>query len=190
MREGGTYSPRRYLYPREYRKDMARHPFKFAVFNLDYLDYGGLIRHYRQLFGPDQVKVYLFEAFREDTMAFIQEFTSSLDLDTGDAKIDYTAYNRRYHPLSRFLLRALNMLSYRSVLDKHYLANLISNKLRSDMGSALEKVLPPPREDSQILDPATRRRIRDHFRHSNSQLAQELDLPLGRYGYAMEGEDE
>lgn len=185
IREGGTYSAKRYLFPRNYRKDMVRHPFKFAVFNFDHLDYPGLINQYRELFGPQQVKVYLFEAFRENTRQFVKQYMDTLQLDIGNNEIDYKAANRSYHPLSLLLLRSLNMLSYRSVIDKHYLANILSNKLRSDMGSAMEKLLPAPKGEKTIIDKETQELIRSRFRDSNTTLARELALPLAQYGYAM-----
>lgn len=187
VREGGTHSPQRYFFPERYRKDVARHPFKYPVFNFQHLEYLGLLRHYRDLFGAGRVKVCLFEHFQEDPRQFTNEYMNDLDLDAGDASIDYGAANRSYNPYSLHIMRILNQFSYRSVMDKHYIANLLSNKLRSDLGSFIEKALPTGSQGSGgILNQALKKSINDRFRHSNALLAQEFNLPLEQYGYALE----
>ncbi|MEN8174894.1 MAG: hypothetical protein ABFS23_03975 [Pseudomonadota bacterium] len=188
IREGGTRGAARYFQPASWRKDVARHPFKYPLFSWDYLDYRGLIRHYQALFGVERVHVFCFEDFLRDIRAFIPDFVQRLGLRvTLGEDLSFEAENRGYGINALRVGRLLNLFTYRSVLDKQYLVPLLSNKLRSRIpqwiaagpfaGAAAdaERVLPP----SLIAD------LHAYFGPRNNELAELLDRDLGTLGYPL-----
>lgn len=71
MRNGGTHSLGRYLFPREHLRSRHFRRDKIPSFDLDHFAYLPLLELYRRLFGREHVHVYLYEAFRSDRAAFV-----------------------------------------------------------------------------------------------------------------------
>jgi len=185
VREGGTYGPRRYLCPERYRRDAARHGFKYPLFSFDHLDYLGLIRHYMDQFGPERVHVYAFEAFRTNPKAFSRMFSTDLGLELDADALDFAPENPGLGRNALFLALMLNHLTYRSVLDKRFCLTLMSNKLRSDLLLRLNRTrlrgadqTPPKLLGEQLVQ-----EIEMRFAVPNRELAATLGLPLWDLGY-------
>jgi len=187
VREGGTHGPRRYLCPERWRNDVRRHPFKYPLFSLDFLDYRGLIGHYRALFGHDRVLVFAFEQFRADPRAFIGDYAHALGLLPGPGPIDYGPINTGLRRNVMTVARLLNRLTYRSVLDKQWTGPLISNKIRSNLPLWLNRTpLAGPRlSPTDILGEALAAEIAQRFAPVNGVLIAQTGLPLDRLGYAV-----
>ncbi|MGD8430479.1 MAG: hypothetical protein PVH31_08720 [Ectothiorhodospiraceae bacterium] len=185
IREGGTHRPERYLFPERFRKDVARHRFKYPLFSFDHLDYAGLVRYYRELFGASHVHVFLFEAFRDDPAAFVADYSARFGLASGGPEPGDNAENAGFALRALTLARWLNHFTYRSVLDKRVVARLLSNKLRSDLPRMMNRsrfrggVASPQR----LLRPETIDTIRRRFTEGNRWLMDELGLPLAEFGY-------
>jgi hypothetical protein len=187
VREGGTYGPRRYLMPARHRADIARHPFKFPVFDLCHLDYRGATAYYARLFGGDRVHVFPFEAFRGDPRGFAADYCRRLGLDVDLAVLDYRPDNEGLGAYALRLGRVLNGFSYRSVLDKHWWFRAISNKLRSNpplwmMRAGLGG---PRRSATALLGADLADEIGAHFTVANRELADRWSLPLAELGYPL-----
>jgi hypothetical protein len=185
VREGGTYGPKRYFFPERYRKDVARHRFKYPLFSFDHLEYIGLAEHYESLFGSDRVHVFAYESFRADPAAFARMFAERLDLDVDWAVVNFEPENTGYGLNAIRLARVFNRFSYRSVLDKRFCLNLISNKLRSELPRALNRTRwrgakPSPERilGSELVD-----YLGERFTATNRRLAKRYGLPLGELGY-------
>jgi len=187
VREGGTYGPRRYLMPANYRTDVARHPFKFPVFDLCHLDYRGAVAHYARLFGNDRVNIFPFEAFRSDPQGFVASYCRRLGLDVDLTALDYRPDNEGLGAYALRLGRILNRFSYRSVLDKHWWFRAISNKLRSNPPLWLMRAgLGGPRQSpAALLGVDLAEEIGARFTVANRELAARWSLPLAELGYPL-----
>lgn len=185
VREGGTHPPRRYFFPGRYRKDVARHPFKYPLFSFDHLDYGGLIGHYESLFGTGNVHVFPYEAFRADPAGFIAGFGERLGLEVDPARLAFGQENAGDGRNSLALARLANRLSYRSVLDKRWCLNLVSNKLRSQLPRWLDRtpLRGPAPMPAALLGRELVAEIRERFAEPNRRLMAACDLPLEALGY-------
>jgi len=187
VREGGTHGAQRYLFPAHYRRDVARHPFKYPVFDLGFLDYGGLIDCYAGLFGAARVHVLPFEQFRADPRAFVTDYLPRLGLvlDCPLEVLDWRADNPAFGRHALLLARLLNRLTYRSVLDKHYLVRGLSNKVRSNLPRALAASPLAGRRQSptELLGEVVVREIQQRFQTQNRDLAARWGLPLRELGY-------
>ncbi|MCK0168500.1 sulfotransferase [Jannaschia sp. S6380] len=86
--------------------------------------YAPHLRRYLDAFGPDQVKVQIFEDFRTDQQAFIDETTDYLDLPRMSLAEAKTWFNRSTYPQMPRLHRAANRIG----------RGLISGRYRNHMG--------------------------------------------------------
>lgn len=185
IREGGTHSPKRYFFPERYRKDVARHSFKYPVFSFDHLEYIGLVEHYESLFGKGRVHIFAYESFRTDPVPFVRMFAERLGLEVDWGKVDFEAENTGYGANAIRLARLLNRFTYRSVLDKRFCLNLLSNKFRSELPrmlnrSRLRGQRPTP---ERILGPELLGYLRERFVPTNRRLSERYGLVLSELGY-------
>lgn len=187
VREGGTHGPRRYLCPAQYRRDVARHPFKYPLFDFSHLDYCGLARHYERLFGVGRAHLFAFEAFRAEPRHFVADYLQrlGLELDTDLSRLDWRPDNTGFGRNALWLARLLNRFTYRSVLDKHYLFPGLSNKVRSNLPRylATSRFAGLRQTPEQLLGKALVRQITERFSAPNRALAEHWDLPLRSLGY-------
>ena len=189
VREGGTHRPHRYFFPERYRRDVARHRFKYPVFTFDHLEYNGLIDYYRTRFGEANVHVFAYEQFRADPAEFVAGFCARLGLQVDPASLSWGQENPGDGMNALRLARFLNRFTYRSVLDKRYWFQGISNKLRSQLPRALNRTpLRGTSPDAEaLLGKDLVATIRDRFAEPNRRLADTLGLPLEGFGYACSG---
>lgn len=187
LREGGTHGPRRYLCPSGWRKDVRRHPFKFPVFSLEFLDYRGLVQHYRRLFGDSRVHVFAFELFRDDPRAFVADFVEQLGIEIDVTRLDYRPSNQGLSRNAMVAARLLNHLTYRSVLDKRWNGPFVSNKIRSNLPLWISRspLRGRPQAASDLLGAVLVAEIEERFATPNLELAQLTGLPLKALGYPM-----
>jgi hypothetical protein len=189
IREGGTFGPHRYFFPERYRKDVARHPFKYPLFSFEHLEFLGLIRHYKQLFGPEKVHVFAYEEFRRNQKQFVENYARELGLVIDLDKLDFSSLNIGHGRWAMALGKFLNRFSYRSVLDKHYFLNIVPNRMRSNLPRRVAKSVFSGRLATleEMAGPKMTQLLRQRFAESNAQLSRETGLDLGRYGYPLPG---
>lgn len=188
IKEGGTYSVDRYLYPGRYLPPSGFQPAKAPLFDFDHFDYAALVELYDGLFGPERVHVFAYEAFSRDNPSFLQQYTERLDL-----KVDLAALkkSRPNPPYGRGVLpvaRLLNRFTYRDVLYKRYIIHLpFMYKLRGAVVKGLNRLpaLARPVAAETLLGPENARYIREFYADSNRRLALRTGLPLADLGYAL-----
>lgn len=185
VKRGGTHTPRRFLFPGQYRKGAWRRPYKKPLFSFDHFEYVGLIRHYRRLFGADNVMVFTYEAFRNEPYDFLVAFADRLDLEVEADGIDFGAVNASYRQRTLAIARLVNRLSSGSVVDKtcwipsgHH--DVVQRGLEQFNRTRLAGRLLSPADllGEDIVD-----FIRERYAQSNRELARETGLALGALGY-------
>lgn len=189
LREGGTGSARRYLFPEEYRHLTKLRPFKTPRFDLSQLDALGLIRHYDRLFGGENVHVFAYEAFARDRDRFLAGYRARLGLagtvaDGGDGRVN-TAYRRGVMPLAR----ALNLFTARSVADKRVLVHVpYWYPVRKGLLARLNRlrVFGPPPPPERLFGASATAWLRRHFAPMNRALSERMGTDLAAFGYATE----
>lgn len=187
LREGGTGSIRRYLFPDGYRHCGRDRPFKLPRFSFTQLDYHGLIETYDDLFGRERVIVVPHEALVANRAGVLRDLGCRLGcvLPDGGATRENGAYRAGLIPL----IRAANLFTRRSVVDKMTLVHLpYWYTVRKALFKELNRVPifgRPPRA-SDMLDNAARQWIAQRFWRSNRWLAERTGLPLGEMGYPLD----
>jgi hypothetical protein len=188
LKEGGTASARRYLFPDEYLFPGRLMLFKTPRFDFSQLDYAGLVGIYDQLFGCENVHVFAYEDLPDDgaaVLAGLQRRTGlTLADDDGPAGRINPAYRRGIIPIAR----AANLFTARQVANKRTLLHLpFWFRIRWE---ALEKLnsLPlfggRPRAEKLIGADACRW-IEQRFAKSNAWLAERMGRDLAALGYGI-----
>jgi hypothetical protein len=186
VRGGGTYGPRRYLFPGRYLTGAFRHPYKAPRFALEQFEYDRLIGFYDALFGPANVTVLPYEELRRDPEAFLARMGRELGLVIDQAAVAHRRANRSFGPLTILVARLLGLFTARSVIDKAYLFSIPGfYELRRPILNALSR-LERPATPETILGSALVEQIRTHYGPSNRRLARLRDIDLQGLGYPLE----
>ncbi|MBN8443592.1 MAG: hypothetical protein J0M28_18100 [Thauera sp.] len=189
VKEGGTHSPRRYLFPYDYLDPHGFSPKKSPLFAFQHYDYRLLIDHYRTVFGPEKVHVFLYEEFSRNHTDFMARYIERFGFDVDLAAAPNTRLNVSNKKFSLWVARMMNRFAYRNVIDKHYFLNVPGMyRLRGRVvAPLLDRIafFSGPARPRDILGPDIVRHIEDYYRASNRLLAEQLDLPLAQHGYPV-----
>ena len=189
VREGGTTSLRRYLFPESYRHLGKSRSFKYPHFRFAQLDYRGLIEHYDALFGRADVHVYAFEQLARDREALLTRMEDELGLVLDRSALSPRRVNDAYR---RWLLppaRFLNLFTNRSIAYKKTLVHVpYWYPVRKHLLRQLNRLplfgSPPPAES--FLGPEMLDWIRGRFWQNNRWLAERIGLDLRALGYPLD----
>lgn len=190
VRQGGTHSADRYLFPRDYKSHRHTRPDKNPRFELAHFAYLPLLQLYRRLFGRDRVHVYLYEAFSADRAGFVRELCRELDLDC--PAVPASRKPRNVSPPASVLqvVRRINLFTAGRVLDKSHLVHVPGAYwLGRGAGRALAELLgnAPRRGLAGLLRDRRINQVGEYYAATNRRLATEFALPLERYGYPLGG---
>ena len=188
LRQGGTGSALRYLFPDTHRHVGWDRPFLAPRFDFAQIDYRGLIETYDALFGRDRVHVYVYEELARDRAAMLARMERELGLvidgdPLGDRPVN-DSYARALLPVVRFAnlftmreapgKRALLHIPYWYTVRKFLLAQ--ANRLPLGPRPRAERLL-----GRQALD-----WIAQRFWQSNRWLAERTGADLGALGYPVD----
>lgn len=188
VRGGGTFPPRRYLFPKAWLRGARREIAKAPCFTFDHFEYVPLIEHYRALFGPENVHVFAYEAFRDDPASFLPSYCGLLDLEIDLEAVPMRRVNRSYGLAVLWLVRILNHLTCRAVQNKHYLLHIpFWYGFVRALGEGLNALpwigrAPSP---SRLLGADVKAWVEQRYWGSNRALMAATGLPLGDYGYPL-----
>lgn len=188
VREGGTGSPARYLFPEQYRHLSKVRPFKTPRFDVSQLDATGLISHYDKLFGPENVHVFAYEQFAREAGAFLAQFKGRLKIEGGPANAGHAvnaSYRRGLLPLARMF----NLFTERSVADKRLILHIpYWYAARKHLLARLNRLslfggrLTP----DELFGADAAAWLRGRFAEANRQLERRIGVPLAPLGYALD----
>lgn len=188
LREGGTGSVRRYLFPEEYRHLTKVRPFKTPRFDFSQFDYLGLIRHYDALFGRENVHVFAYEALAREPGSFLAAYCMRLGLEGARAEHGRrvnASYRRGLLPIARFL----NLFTARSVADKRVIVHIpywypARKWLLARMNRW--KIFGEPLSPTRLVGEDAAAWIRARFAPMNRALCVRMGVDLADLGYAIE----
>ncbi len=185
LKKGGTFGPRRFLFPARYRKGARRQPFKRPLFSFDHFTYLGLIRHYRHLFGTDHVHVFTYEAFRQDLSSFLTHFTAELGLTVDLDAPEFALANATYRHRTLALARLLNHFTAKWDADKRHLLPILPSKTFDPILRGFNRTPLAGRRlaPEELLGSDIVAFINAFYAETNRALAAETGLPLADYGY-------
>ena len=188
VREGGTASARRYLFPENYRHLTKMRPFKTPRFDFAQFDYRGLIERYDALFGRDRVHVFAYEEFARDRPGFLDKFTRRLSLDIDLDSLLQRRVNASYRSGTLALARFFNLFTERSVADKRMIVHIpYWYPARKAVLRQLDRLPLGGRPDAErLIGNDTTAFIRGEFAPMNRWLAERTQTDLVALGYAFD----
>jgi len=188
LREGGTGSVHRYLFPEDYIHLGNVRPLKNPRFDFTQFEFDRLVAHYDSLFGEENVHVFAYEQFAQDPEAFLAMFAEDLGL-TRPESVKQRKYNRSFRRALVPVARMLNLLTRRSVADKRTLVHIpFWYPVRTVLLEGLNFVpllgkRPSPRD---LLGGSIYDWIGQRFWESNRALEGRMGVDLSEWGYTTE----
>ena len=185
LKKGGTYGPRRYLFPARHDIEARRRPFKRPLFSFDYLYYRELVRHYQGLFGADNVCVFTYEDFRHEPEAFVADFRERMGVVTDTDAFDFSPSNSSFRSRTLKLSRLANLFTYKWDADKRTLLPLLPSKALNPLLEGFNRTPLAGRRLSaeELLGQDTVGFINEYFADSNRRLSDETGLALRQHIY-------
>lgn len=113
LKEGGCLSPTRFL-----RMEVDRVPFDYIDYSafpeimVETLDYNKLLTMYEDIFGAENVGVFVFEEMLVDAPQYVNKIGSFMHLALGD-ELRASVENRAYGVIGMWVARVLNKLVIR-----------------------------------------------------------------------------
>ncbi|MDP6526316.1 MAG: sulfotransferase [Kiritimatiellia bacterium] len=145
---------------------------------LPLLNYDLLRQLYEDTFGPDRVKIMLFESFTQHQEQFIDELSCFSRIN---AQESYTLLNRRTENVT---VTEQEIALRRAA--KHLPAHkLISRATPLWVKAALVRLAAHGRRVQPTLPTEWNARTADYYRESNRQLATSTNLPLAEHEYPL-----
>jgi hypothetical protein len=188
LREGGTASLQRYLFPDSYLYTGKSSSFKTARFDFSQLEYKGLIEEYDRLFGPDNVYVFAYEDFVRDQQDTLDAIKRQLDMELSGCGSSPGGVNASYRRGLLRVARILNLFTGRAVPNKKTIVHVphwyVARRMILDTLNRLPLFGARATSESSI-DRYTRERIAERFWRSNCWLAGRLNRDLGALGYPV-----
>lgn len=121
IKAGGNYSINKFLHPEK----ISPGDFNPLVFlGLEYFNYLPILDYYSELFGAENLHIFLYEDFIESPKDFIIEFCKLLQLEVDIDTIDFTPINEGYRRLLVPFRRITNAFTRIGPPHKYYIANL------------------------------------------------------------------
>lgn len=188
VREGGTTSPLRYLFPEEHRHLGNVRPIKMPRFDFSQFDHHMLVARYDELFGRENVHVFAYEAVMKNPAALLEEFRRRFGLTLAEeppaAKRVNSAYRRGVLPVARLA----NLFTERMVADKRVILHVpywytIRKALLEQVNRTPIFGQPPSAE--LLFGTNAVRWMEARFAAGNRRLAERMEVDLGAFGYPV-----
>lgn len=182
---GGTFSINKFLY-RPYFIGLNSLP----LFSLKFFEFDKIIRLYYNLFSKENVDVYLYEEFAENTAEFIQNFSKRYQICLPDEPISFKPLKIRLRKGMKYMYLVCNLFSSRKMLNKYYLINIpywfaIYKPVLAFLNNF--RIFGKAPSSRQILGKKNYEKIIGYYKTSNTILDKEFDIKkLKKYNYPFE----
>lgn len=186
VRSGGNYGIKKFLYPEKYFGDKGN---KLVLLGLDYFLYDKVIDYYASLFGKENVHIFIYEEFRDNSRDFLKKFSDRFGLKYNDDEINFSPVNTSYRKFLILTRRFSSLFSRNGPLNKYYLFHIprfdylsryfhtVANNYRI-FGNRLSF--------KEILGRKNLLFINEYYKESNRILIEKYDLAdLRKYNYPL-----
>jgi len=160
---------------------------KIPSFSPDHLIYNGLIKHYFELFGSENVIVLPYELFRTNPQQFISELSVFLN---ENIKVDEKAFDRHInekdHHFVNYYFRALKVFIKRGNRRDSSIINNFVFDFSARIILKLLYALVPKKLDKWTINRVKNRIAqwdRGRYKESNRQLSKLIARDLSHWGY-------
>jgi len=146
------------------------------------IEYYKIVKYYSELFGKENIGVFLFEEMVQDLESFSKRLSNFLDIDETET---YNLLNSKHENDGV----SQNLNSYRKfkATVSSYIPTFLKN---SELIRALDKQLfqklKQGKKQKIEMSIRTKQKIFEYYNEQNKKLADEFDLNLKKYGYINE----
>lgn len=170
---GGTLNINKYLTARENHDGLNR----LKYFSYSFFDYERTIELYLNLFGSENIHIFLYEDFLKDNSSFIKNYADRLSLDIEIQDLDFKKLNQRQGYFNTTLIRQMNRIFPPN--------NHLLKPIRKILLSGINRSLPVSDNTSvKILKSSNCKRLENYFKELNKKLTKYVDADkLEEYGY-------
>jgi len=186
VKSGGNYGINRFFYSEKYYGKEAN---RLILLDTDYFLYDKVFEYYFNLFGTENVHIFLYEDLAENPQKFISDFATQFKLEYDENSISFCPENKGYSNFLLFTRRICNIFSYKGPMNKYYIFHIpkfnylseylhdIANKYRIFSG----------RPDSKkLLGKINVKNFVEFYSRSNNRLKDEFGIKgLKKYNYPL-----
>lgn len=158
------------------------------------LQYDQVLEEYGRVFGPERVKMLLFEDMRQDWRGFVRSMLEFMDMDCDIEQIPYkhvnkSSYNARYITFIRGLNRsmeygvgALRLCGLRNAEQAQHLLTKWGRFKRNYFLPPVRRIVPP---GELSMPERWRDELHKMFAESNVRLQSRLGRDISEFGYPL-----
>lgn len=181
---GGNYSLNSFLNHKSHQELNG-----ISLFTYEFFEYHLTLELYHRVFSSDQVYLYLFEEFQENTEEFINQFCINHTFQINKAKIDYRPELEKFRIGIKYLFSIANLFTHRRMLNKYYLFNVpywffiykrVLNRIKKF------KIFGPRLSTFKILKKKNYNYISTYYKESNRKLIEKYGIEkISKYNYPL-----
>lgn len=187
LRAGGNFSATKYL-----NRTEKCYPFlvKQLLFSYDIFKYDQTITYYKELYGNENVHVYLYEDFKANQKQFLEKFKTkhNFEIDIEKLKIEHKI-NSRYKRIFLFLVKITNTFCVEKNLYKYHFFNIpklfnVSHRIYSKLNKY--KIFGKAVSDEKLIGKSNIEFIEKYYKKSNQNLIEKHGLDsIKKYQYPL-----
>lgn len=187
IKNGGNYGIHKYF---GLNKKNGKGKYRrLVLLNIDYFNYYRIIKYYSDLFGRENLYIYLYEELKEHQIDFLKFFSSDFNFDIDYEKLNLKLVNESYRRFLFYLKRLLNTFTEDGPLFKYYLfhiprINRISRKVFNKLNDY--RIFGKKLDKSNLLKKDDINYILTYFSDTNRRLIKEFGLnKITDYNYPL-----
>ena len=177
------------LSPEKFIRYKDGHVHNIFTYKPHHLMFDKVIDLYTNLFGKNQVYVYLYEDLKSNPKTFLKQFSDQHNLKVNTNLVDFSPINTRLRKRLVPFIRAANLFTQPKILYRHhfislpYLGNYVPRIAEWLNKYSIWGNIP---ESTQVLGPLLSDELRSYYKESNQRLIDHYGLTeIKNYNYPL-----
>ena len=181
---GGNYSIKKYL-----RNDHFL-VSKYPMFSYEHFNYYKLINYYVDLFGKENIKVFMYEELLLKRYDFLKRYSKCLGLQFDDVEPALRYPNISYTKSGIMLAKVINSFTNQGISNKYYLFHspFLFNTTRKYLNKLTKvqvKINKSRFKKNKLINTEIIDVITNYYKESYTLLSDNFNLNLGKYNYPI-----
>jgi hypothetical protein len=186
IQSGGNYSINKFINP---NKISGGDYNSLVLLGPDYFQYHKVIDHYAELFGQENVQIFLYEDFRDSNKLFIDAFKEKFNFLIDERQLSCERVNESYRALLVAPRKFCNAFTRKGPLNKYYILHIpyIDRIIRLVFAKANKyRIFGNRRSAEKILGRKNLKYLQSFYRQSNRILIEKYGLTsISSYHYPL-----
>ncbi len=186
IQSGGNYSFDKFIFP---DKISGGDYNNLVLLGIDYFQYHKVLDYYSDLFGSENVHIYLYEEFCSSNINFITSYSGTYKFAIDIKSLSFKRINEGYRTMLIYPRRFCNAFTRNGPLNKYYIIHLpFADRLTKIAFAKANKckVFGMRKSTKEILGVKNIEYLKSYYKHSNQILLEKFGLnELARYDYPL-----